>query len=62
MSLGVLREPAFDYALLLLVHLQDTPEARKSKATQDSGNGLVWHEQGCAGNQNAHDGQRPDEG
>lgn len=46
MAFGVLREPAPQYALFLLVHLQDTPEAGKGKATKDGGNYLVGDEQG----------------
>ena len=45
MALWILREPTPQYPLLLLVHLQDTPETGKGKATENCGYNLVGYEQ-----------------
>ena len=45
MALGVLREPPPQDPFLLLVHLQDTPETGKGKATENCGYNLVGYEQ-----------------
>lgn len=46
MALWILREPTPQDPLLLLVHLQDTPETGKGKATENCGYNLVGYEQG----------------
>ncbi len=54
MPLRILGEPAFKYTFLLLMHLQNAPEAGKGEAAQDGGDGLVRDEQRCHRNQKTY--------
>ena len=54
MALGVLREPAFYYALLLLMHFKDTPKAGEGESAEDGRESLIGYKKGCAGYKKAH--------
>ena len=54
MTLRVLREPAPEHPLLLLMHLKDAPETGEGESTQDCGDGLVGDEQGGRRNHKTH--------
>ena len=43
----------------MLEHLQDAPKTGKGKATEDCGNGLIWHEQGGPRYQESHNQPDP---
>ena len=59
MALWILREPTPQYPLLLLVHLQDAPEAGESETAEYGRNGLVGNEQGRNSDHKAHDQPNP---
>ena len=54
MTLRVLREPAPEHPLLLLMHFQDAPETGEGESTQDGRDGLVGDEQGDRRNHKTH--------